>query len=157
MSVSVVYSFSFLFSPVPRVYGSSRSSTRTAAGSSARCGAKGSTGCCSAVSSNPTTHRDWTSLRNTSRARQRRPPPADRVNFTESGAYSIYNWELYVHAPLVIPGRSCTTIRIEALRWYQRVFDPTATGPDPTPARYWRAQPLYDAATAAPSTSSACC
>jgi len=79
------------------------------------------------------------------------PYPQDGVDFARGGAYATYNWELFVHAPLLIAQRLRQDQRFEdSLRWHQRIFDPTSTGAEPLPARYWNVQPFYDAATGNP-------
>jgi hypothetical protein len=78
--------------------------------------------------------------------------PRDEIDFDEGGAYSIYNWELFFHAPLLIADRLSTNQRFEeAQKWLHYIFDPTA-GDDPmleepdrrSPARFWRVKPFFD-------------
>ena len=60
-----------------------------------------------------------------------RPYPMDIVNFWFNGSYSLYNWELFFHAPLLIADRLMKNQRFEeAQKWFHYIFDPTA-GSDP--------------------------
>jgi hypothetical protein len=56
------------------------------------------------------------------------PYPVDEIDVTSDGAYSIYNWEVFFHAPLLIAQKLTTNQRFdEAKRWLEFVFDPTDT------------------------------
>jgi 5-hydroxyisourate hydrolase-like protein (transthyretin family) len=76
------------------------------------------------------------------------PYPRDDFDFTPGGAYSVYNWELFVHAPLLIAERLRRERRFEqAQRWYHFVFNPlqgVEPGQPDGPARFWNAKPLYE-------------
>lgn len=70
---------------------------------------------------------------------------AEQFDFSFGGACSVYNWELYLHAPMFMALRLKEEQRFaEAQAWMHCVFDPTAGGTERTPARYWRIKPLYD-------------
>ncbi len=74
----------------------------------------------------------------------------DEFEFEIWGAYSLYNWEMFFHAPLLIARRLRDSQRFEdAQRWYHYVFDPTDSSSDPTPQRFWRTKPMYEASGAA--------
>ena len=65
------------------------------------------------------------------------------VTFDLRAAYSVYNWELFLHAPLLAADRLSRAHRFEdARRWLHFVFDPTASNGEGPPARYWRCLPL---------------
>jgi hypothetical protein len=67
------------------------------------------------------------------------PYPEADVDFSHSGAYSQYNWELFFHSPLLIADRLSKNQRFEeAQRWFHYIFDPTDTSSHPVPQRYWR-------------------
>ena len=69
----------------------------------------------------------------------------DIVDFSFGGAYSIYNWELFFHAPMLIAGKLSQNQRFEeAMRWYHYIFDPTNTENLPVPQRYWITKPFYE-------------
>jgi hypothetical protein len=75
--------------------------------------------------------------------------PREDVDFTHSGAYSLYNWELFFHTPFMIATQLSKNQRFEeAQKWFHYIFDPTATdSPDqpatPGPERFWRVMPFY--------------
>ena len=57
--------------------------------------------------------------------------PIEYIDFTLGGAYSLYNWELFFHAPLLIADRLMKNQRFEdAQKWFHYIFDPTI-GSDP--------------------------
>ena len=59
--------------------------------------------------------------------------PRDDFDFSFGGAYSIYNWELFFHAPFMIAKRLSANRRFEeAHRWFNFIFDPTdaPSGPE---------------------------
>lgn len=75
--------------------------------------------------------------------------PREDVDFTYGGAYSVYNWELFFHAPFMIATQLTKNQRFEeAQKWFHYIFDPTATdspenSADPGAERFWRIKPLY--------------
>jgi Tc toxin complex TcA C-terminal TcB-binding domain/Neuraminidase-like domain/Salmonella virulence plasmid 28.1kDa A protein len=73
------------------------------------------------------------------------PFPTDDVDFAYDGAYSLYNWELFFHVPLLIADRLSRNQRFEeAQRWLHFVFDPTDRSGEPAPRRYWRLRPFFE-------------
>ncbi|MFZ3573374.1 neuraminidase-like domain-containing protein [Streptomyces sp. BH097] len=77
--------------------------------------------------------------------------PKETVDFTADGAYSSYNWELFFHAPLLIATRLGKNRRFaQAQQWFHKIFDPTISSTDPSPARYWRLLPFHTAVLAPP-------
>ena len=78
--------------------------------------------------------------------------PREDVDFEYDGAYSIYNWELFFHAPFMIATQLSKNQRFEeAQKWFHYIFDPTTTDSpdsqgDPGSERFWRVQPFYDEA-----------
>jgi hypothetical protein len=95
------------------------------------------------------------------------PYPKDEVDFSYRGAYSLYNWELFFHIPLLIADRLRQNQRFEeAQHWFHYIFDPTATSQrlwqtQPpcgetdaadqqlgVPQRYWQTRPFYETAGA---------
>lgn len=71
----------------------------------------------------------------------------ENVCFDVYGANSIYNWELFFHAPLYIATRLSKNGKFEeALKWFHYIFDPT-TDEMPAPgeteiSRYWKVLPF---------------
>lgn len=76
--------------------------------------------------------------------------PVEDVDFSYTGAYSPYNWELFFHAPMYIANKLATNQRFEeALEWYNYIFDPTntdtaLTNPDTPQQKYWLTKPFYE-------------
>lgn len=71
----------------------------------------------------------------------------DNVCFDVYGANSLYNWELFFHAPLYIATRLSRNGRHrEAMKWFHYIFDPTSDampGPgESDSARYWKVLPF---------------
>ena len=70
--------------------------------------------------------------------------PIDEVEFGYGGAYSIYNEELFFHAPLLIAERLRQNQRFdEAQRWYHYIFNPLAANDGTGPERFWNYLPFY--------------
>ncbi|EDM76671.1 hypothetical protein PPSIR1_38124 [Plesiocystis pacifica SIR-1] len=68
------------------------------------------------------------------------------VDFSPGGAYSIYNWELFFHAPVLLAKRLTASQRFEeADTWLRRIFDPTASAGE-APQRFWQIRPFFDSA-----------
>ena len=64
-----------------------------------------------------------------------------QYGFTEP--YSIYNWELFFHIPLLIANRLSANQRFdEAQKWYHKVYDPTNSD-----RQYWQFLPFYKTPT----------
>lgn len=66
--------------------------------------------------------------------------PKEEIDVSDDGPYSIYNWELFFHAPLLVAVHLSNNQRFEeAQRWFHRIFDPTSTDPTvPPPRRFWK-------------------
>jgi hypothetical protein len=72
-------------------------------------------------------------------------PPHLDVDFDPDGPYSLYNWELFFHAPLQVATRLAKDGRHEeAQRWFHFIFDPTTDASSPPPRRYWRFAPFHE-------------
>ena len=63
-----------------------------------------------------------------------------RLDFLPGGAYSVYNWELFLHIPVAIAVHLSESRRFaEAQRWFHLVFDPLSNDMSvPAPKRYWK-------------------
>ena len=71
------------------------------------------------------------------------PYPVRDLDFTSSGAYSVYNWELFYHIPLAVAIHLSKNQRYEdAQRWFHFIFDPTDDSEGPTPERFWKVKPF---------------
>lgn len=88
---------------------------------------------------------------NTDRRLVQKPFPRVNVDFTEYGPYSLYNYELFFHAPLFIATRlSKNGQYADAMRWFHYIFDPTTnekSDPDNPNARFWKVKPFRTAST----------
>jgi hypothetical protein len=72
-----------------------------------------------------------------------RTRPVRDLDFSISGAYAPYNWELFFHVPLTVAMHLSKNGRFEdAQRWFHYVFDPTDAGDGPTPERFWKVRPF---------------
>lgn len=82
------------------------------------------------------------------------PYPVEDVDFSYSGAYSSYNWELFVHVPLLIADRLSKNQRFEeAQKWFHYIFDPTDTSGYPAPQKFWRTRHFFKTTTPQYQTS----
>jgi hypothetical protein len=71
------------------------------------------------------------------------PYPVMDLDFTSSGAYAVYNWELFYHVPITIAIHLSQNQRYEeAQKWFHYVFDPTDDSTGPTPERFWKVKPF---------------
>ena len=69
----------------------------------------------------------------------------DVVDFSFSGAYSDYNWELFFHIPFYLAIRLSENRRFDVARdWFHRIFRPTSTDDAPAPQRYWITKPFFE-------------
>jgi hypothetical protein len=72
------------------------------------------------------------------------PYPVQDIDFETGGAYALYNWELFFHAPLMIAARLSQNQRFaEARRWFHFVFDPTNRSAESDPLRFWKIRPFH--------------
>src|SRR6266567_3289763 len=71
--------------------------------------------------------------------------PKQNVDFSPGGAYSLYNWELFFHIPLLIATKLSKNQRFEeAQHWFHYIFNPTDSSLDAWPKRLWRFFPFYN-------------
>ncbi|RAJ08888.1 virulence plasmid A protein [Chitinophaga skermanii] len=76
--------------------------------------------------------------------------PTEDIDFSYTGAYSSYNWELFFHVPFYIANKLATNQRFEeALNWYHYIFNPTSTDTaytdQNTPQqKYWITKPFFE-------------
>ncbi|MDB5226558.1 MAG: hypothetical protein JWN78_751, partial [Bacteroidota bacterium] len=72
--------------------------------------------------------------------------PVDKVDFDYTGSYSIYNWELFFHIPLLIATQLSKNQKFEeARKWFHFIFDPTlpSSGSEGV-ERFWITKPFYE-------------
>ncbi|HEY5813978.1 MAG TPA: hypothetical protein VIT23_15155, partial [Terrimicrobiaceae bacterium] len=71
------------------------------------------------------------------------PYPVKDLDFSSSGAYAVYNWELFFHVPLTVAIHLSKNQRFaDAQRWFHYLFDPTDDSDGPTPERFWKVRPF---------------
>ena len=71
------------------------------------------------------------------------PYPVRDLDFSSSGAYSVYNWELFYHIPLAVAIHLSKNQRYEdSQRWFHFIFDPTDDSDGATPERFWKVKPF---------------
>ncbi len=68
------------------------------------------------------------------------PFPNEEIDESDDGPYSVYNWELFFHAPLTmavhLSKNQCFDV---AQKWFHFIFDPTCNDTSiPSPQRFWR-------------------
>jgi peptidoglycan hydrolase-like protein with peptidoglycan-binding domain len=69
----------------------------------------------------------------------------DTADFSFGGAYSLYNWELFFHAPLMIACRLMQNQKFEdAMNWFHYIFNPTNIEGTKSPQRYWVTKPFFE-------------
>ncbi len=66
------------------------------------------------------------------------PYPQPIVDLCATGAYSLYNWELFFHVPFLIATLLSQNQQFQdAQTWFHYIFNPTTDSSQPTPNRYW--------------------
>jgi len=71
------------------------------------------------------------------------PYPVKELDFSLSGAYSVYNWEMFYHVPLTLAIHLKKNGHFkEAMKWLKYIFDPTDDSDGPTPERFWKVKPF---------------
>lgn len=72
----------------------------------------------------------------------------ENICFDPLGANSLYNWELFFHAPLYIATRLSKNGKFEeAMKWFHYIFDPTTneksnSNDENETSRYWKVRPF---------------
>ena len=70
--------------------------------------------------------------------------PSEQIDFSLNGAYSIYNWEVFFHIPLLIATQLSQNQQFDdAEQWFRYIFNPASNSTDPSPARCWNFLPFY--------------
>ncbi|MEO6973162.1 MAG: neuraminidase-like domain-containing protein [Rhodoferax sp.] len=73
------------------------------------------------------------------------PYPVEDVDFTVSGAYALYNWELFYHAPMYVAAQLMANQQYQAaMQWLQYIFNPTDASASPVPGHFWVTRPFYE-------------
>ena len=72
----------------------------------------------------------------------------DVLDFNLSGAYSVYNWELFFHTPLYIACKLSQNQKYEeAMKWFHYIFDPTDKSSEESPKKFWIPKPFFEMST----------
>lgn len=67
----------------------------------------------------------------------------ETVDFSVSGSFSQYNWELFYHIPMLIADKLSSNQQFsDAQTWLRYIFDPTDTSSLPSPGKYWKTKPF---------------
>ncbi|PWT71279.1 MAG: hypothetical protein C5B59_18405 [Bacteroidetes bacterium] len=70
--------------------------------------------------------------------------PREDVDFNIQSGYSLYNWELFYHAPLLIGERLSENQQFDdADKWFRYIFDPTDSSAYPSPDKFWVTKPFF--------------
>ncbi len=74
-----------------------------------------------------------------------KPYPGEEIDFEPNAGYSLYNWELFFHAPFLIANALRTNQQFElAKEWYEYVFNPASGTTDSVPQRFWITKPFFE-------------
>ena len=70
--------------------------------------------------------------------------PREDVDFNIQAGYSLYNWELFYHAPLMIAMRLSENQQFEdADKWFKYIFNPADSSAYPAPDKFWVTKPFF--------------
>ncbi len=71
------------------------------------------------------------------------PRPYKKLDFDFIGSYSLYNWELFFHIPLLMATRLNANQKFdEARQWFHYIFDPTTDSGGNDAQRFWKTKPF---------------
>lgn len=71
------------------------------------------------------------------------PYPKEEVDFSYTGSYALYNWELFFHIPLLIATRLSQNQKFEeARKWFHFIFDPTRPPSSGSSEGFWITNPF---------------
>ncbi len=69
--------------------------------------------------------------------------PSEEIDFTPSGAYSLYNWEIFFHIPLLMATQLSRNQQFaDAEKWFRYIFNPASNSTDSIPSCYWNFLPF---------------
>ncbi|OJV52558.1 MAG: hypothetical protein BGO31_07905 [Bacteroidetes bacterium 43-16] len=72
--------------------------------------------------------------------------PVSNMQFAFSDPYSMYNWEVFFHAPMMIAqGLTQNQQFSAAQKWFHYIFDPTSSSGNGK-QRFWKFKPFFDEA-----------
>ena len=71
--------------------------------------------------------------------------PIRNFSFSDIDANGFYNYELFLHLPLLIAMRLSKNQQFaDAQRWFHTIFDPTSHSSDKGAQRFWQFKPFFD-------------
>jgi hypothetical protein len=74
-----------------------------------------------------------------------KPWPIEDIDFTSSGAYSLYNWEIFYDLPFYVGNQLKTNQQFQdAQNWYNYIFNPTGGQGGASPKCYWVTKPFHE-------------
>jgi hypothetical protein len=74
-----------------------------------------------------------------------KPYPVEDVDFEVGGAYALYNWEIFYHAPMFVASQLMRNQQFAAaMHWLEYIFDPTDPSPSPVPGHFWRTRKFFE-------------
>ncbi len=120
------------------------------------------------LQTNPQSVRGWTTLFDFSSIFKPQPPVAtpypgqpNALDVGESaldfsagctGAYSLYNWEIFYHAPMFVASLLAQNQQYQdAMNWYEYIFNPSDSSGGATPQRFWEMAPFYQLNASGPN------
>ncbi|MFT5171717.1 MAG: hypothetical protein ACI9BD_001495, partial [Candidatus Marinamargulisbacteria bacterium] len=75
------------------------------------------------------------------------PYPKKDIDFSYEGSYSLYNWELFFHIPMLMATRLTQNQKFEAAqKWFHYIFDPTDRSNYGDPQRFWQMKRFFELA-----------
>ena len=70
-----------------------------------------------------------------------------------TGAYSLYNWELFYHAPMFVASLLTQNQQYQdTMTWLEYIFNPTDASGLSTPQRFWEMAPFYNLNATGPNS-----
>ncbi|MGF6971566.1 hypothetical protein OKW43_008661 [Paraburkholderia sp. WC7.3g] len=73
------------------------------------------------------------------------PYPVEDYDFTQTGGYALYNWEVFFHIPLLLASRLTTNQQFEeAQKWFHYIFNPMDASSDAIPKKFWVTKPFFE-------------
>lgn len=76
-----------------------------------------------------------------------KPYPYEDIDFESDGSYSLYNWEIFFHTPLMVAENLSKNQHFaEAQKWFHYIFNPTDTSMHDVPQKYWKLRPFFEVA-----------
>ena len=76
------------------------------------------------------------------------PYPVENIDFSSSGSYSLYNWEIFYDLPFYVGNQLSASQQFQdAQNWYNYIFNPTGGQGGTSPSNYWITKPFHEFTT----------